>query len=119
MIQSQMFMSYEGKLFLAENSSLVFMLNINWFQPYKHRTYSVGVIYLAVLYLPRAVRFKRVLIGLIPGPSEPVNSYLTSLVSDLLTLWKVTHMTVELSVSEVLSCVLVVTCLQVVKFVAF
>ena len=69
------------------------MLNIDWFQPYKHRQYSIGVIYLAILNLPRAVRFKReniILVGLVPGPSEPsltMNTYLAPLVADLSTLW--------------------------------
>lgn len=65
------------------------MLNIE----FKHRVYSIGVIYLAIMNLPRAIRFKReniILIGLIPGPSEPsltLNTYLTPLVADLLSLW--------------------------------
>lgn len=52
------------------------------------------MIYLAIMNLPRAVRFKReniIIVGLLPGPSEPsknMNSYLTPLVSDLLTLWE-------------------------------
>ena len=50
---------HNGKPFLAEKNSLVFMLNIDWFQPYKHRMYSVGVIFLAITNLPRAIRFKR------------------------------------------------------------
>ena len=70
------------------------MLNIDWFQPFKHRVYSVGVMYLVFMNLPRNIRFKReniVLLGLIPGPSEPplnINSYLTPLVVDLLALWR-------------------------------
>jgi len=69
------------------------MLNVDWFQPFKHRTYSVGVMYLSVMNLPRHIRFKReniVLLGLIPGPTEPsltINTYLTPHVSDLLRLW--------------------------------
>ena len=88
------FLIFEGKPFLDETNSLAFMLNIDWFQPYKHRTYSLGVIYLAIMNLPRSVRFKReniIILGLIPGPSEPhltINSFLTPLVSDLLTLWE-------------------------------
>ena len=65
----------------------------DWFQPYKHRIYSVGVIYLAIMNLPHAIRFKReniIIIGLLPGPAEPsktINTYLTPLVSELLVLW--------------------------------
>lgn len=35
------------------------MLNVDWFQPFKHTSYSVGDIYLSVLNLPREERFKR------------------------------------------------------------
>ena len=82
------------KPFLESTNNLALMMNIDWFQPYKHRTYSLGVIYLAVMNLPRFIRFKReniIIIGLIPGPSEPplhINSFLTPLVSDLLSLWE-------------------------------
>ena len=43
--------------------------------------------------LPREIRFKRenvIIVGLIPGPTEPpevINSYLTPLVCELLNLW--------------------------------
>ncbi len=69
------------------------MLNIDWFQPFKHRSYSIDIMYLAIMNLPRTLRFKResiILVGLIPGSQEPsltINSYLTPLVSDLLVLW--------------------------------
>ncbi len=72
---------------------LAFIVNIDWFQPYKHRQYSVGVMHLAIMNLPRNIRLKReniILLGLIPGPKEPpltINTYLTPLVSDLLLLW--------------------------------
>ena len=88
------FMHYDGLEFLSNRSNIAFMMNIDWYQPYKHRTYSVGVIYLVFMNLPRNIRFKRenvILLGLIPGPSEPalnINSYLTPIVSDLLSLWK-------------------------------
>ena len=70
------------------------MINVDWFQPYKHTVYSVGVIYLSILNLPRSLRFKRkniLLIGIIPGPSEPkhnINSFLDSLVDELANFWK-------------------------------
>lgn len=31
--------------FLSHQNGLAFMLNIDWFQPYKHCNYSIGVIY--------------------------------------------------------------------------
>ena len=86
----QEFMVVSGIPFLASKYNLAFMLNVDWFQPFKHRTYSVGVMYLSVLNLPRHIRFKReniVLLGLIPGPTKPsltINTYLTPHVSDLL-----------------------------------
>ena len=59
----------------------------------KETLYSVGAIYLAVQNLPRCERFKVeniILVGLIPGPTEPsknINSYLSLLVDDLLELY--------------------------------
>ena len=92
---------YDGKIWqefhnssVQVHNTLALMLNIDWFQPYKHRTYSIGVIYLAIMNLPRNIRFKReniILIGLIPGPKEPsksLNSYLTPMVAELLELWE-------------------------------
>jgi hypothetical protein len=69
------------------------MLNIDWFNPYKHSPYSVGAIYMVVTNLPRSERFKKenvILVGLIHGPAEPpihMNSYLNPLVEELKTLW--------------------------------
>uniref|UniRef100_A0A1X7VGQ3 Uncharacterized protein n=1 Tax=Amphimedon queenslandica TaxID=400682 RepID=A0A1X7VGQ3_AMPQE len=64
------------------------ILNIDWFNPYKHSPYSVGAIYLAVLNLPRSERYKieKLFVGIIPGPTEPslnVNTYLQPLVDEL------------------------------------
>ena len=70
------------------------MLNLDWFQPYDLSTYSVGVLYLVILNLPRAIRFKpeNVLIaGVILGPKEPnlseMKCYLRPLVKELNSLW--------------------------------
>ena len=84
-----------GENFLAgtETLSLGLMINVDWFQPYKHTTYSVGVVYLTVMNLPRSLRFKRqnvILVGILPGPSEPkhdINAYIEPLVEELLDLW--------------------------------
>ena len=87
------FLQYDGNDFLISPYCYAFMLNVDWFQPFENHNYSVGVIYLAVLNLPRNMRYKReniILVGLIPGPTEPplnINSYLAPLVSDLLLLW--------------------------------
>ena len=57
--------------FHNDKHTLGLTMNIDWFQPFKHRTYSVGVIYVAIMNLPRHMRFKRVIVGLISGSSEP------------------------------------------------
>ena len=88
------FMKFKDKPFLSEPYNLGLMLNCDWFQPFDHSTYSVGVLYLVILNLPRTIRFKpeNVLIaGVIPGPKEPslgeMNSYLRPLVKELNWLW--------------------------------
>ena len=61
-----------GIPFLSDQFSYGLVLNIDWFQPYSHTVASVGVIYLAVMNLPRHLRYKRekmLLLGIIPGPS--------------------------------------------------
>ena len=91
---------YDGRLWKElqdstggrEGNTVGFMLNVDWFNPFKHGTYSMGAIYVSIPYLPRPIRFKEqntILVGLIPGPKEPtlvLNSYLTPLVQDLLKL---------------------------------
>lgn len=84
------FQTFDGQAFLSSRNNYGLLLNIDWLQPFEHITYSVGVIILVVLNLPRSVRFKRenvILFGLIPGPSEPSLTVNTYLVSDLLSLW--------------------------------
>ena len=88
------FQSPQGKPFLVNEGGICLMLNIDWFQPFKHRQYSVGVIYLVIMNLPMKLRFKQenlLLVGRIPGPREPptsMNSYLQHLVKYLLVLWE-------------------------------
>ena len=68
------------------------LVNIDWFQPYKHISYSVGVIYAVIVNLPRTLRYRRenvIIIGIIPGPKEPkkqINPYLGPFVKELLEL---------------------------------
>ena len=87
------FQHLDGKPYLSVPHNLALMLNIDWFNPYKHSPYSVGAIYLVILNLPRSERYKienLLLVGLIPGPSEPpltMNSYLQPLIEELLQLW--------------------------------
>ncbi len=85
------FLQVDGKAFLSLPLTYAFVMNIDWFEPFEHITYAVGVIYLA--FLPRSVRYKResiILLGIIPGPAEPsltINTYLSPLVTELLQLW--------------------------------
>ena len=78
------FQHVSGVEFLASNFAFAFMINIDWFQPFLHTTYSVGVVYLSVMNLPRHLRLKRqnvIIIGVISGPSDPkhdINSFLTT-----------------------------------------
>ena len=87
------FMVYKEKSFLAEKYNLALVINVDWFQPFKLSEYSVGVIYLAILNLPRTVRYKIeniLVVGIIPGPKEPssLNTYISPLVDELLDLWE-------------------------------
>ena len=84
----------DGVPFLEVPGNLFLMLNIDWFQTFEHTQYSVGVIYLVIQNLPRAVRFRAenvIIVSTIPGPNEPdcnhLNSYLEPLVNDLIALW--------------------------------
>ena len=91
---------YDGSLwsdmnsFLEKPNSLALQLNVDWFQPFDHLTYSVGAMYLTVLNLPSTERYKMknvFLVGILPGPDEPkrdINSFLRPLVDDLLQLWE-------------------------------
>ena len=86
-------MVYDNTPFLSSHNCYGLLLNIDWLQPYKHTQHSVGVIYIVILNLPCAIRFKCenvILFGVIPGLSEPsltINSYLSPLVADLKELW--------------------------------
>ena len=76
-----------------------FMLNIDWFKPFKHQEYKVEVMYPAILNLSREMQYKRenIVVGIIPGPSEPptINSYLHPLVTELLKLWNGVQLTIH------------------------
>ena len=80
--------------FLATPHSYLLSLNVDWFQPFTHITYSTGAIYLTVQNLPRSERYKQenvLLVGVMPGPNESsltINSYLSPLVEELNEFWK-------------------------------
>ena len=75
--------------FLLGENTIGLMLNVDWYRPYKHSTYSIGVMYLVVMNLPRSERYRRrnlIVVKIIPGPSEPsvtINSYLRPLIDEL------------------------------------
>ena len=99
----------DGQPFLSEPGNLGLIMNFDFFQPYDRVQYSLGVIYTSVLNLPREERYKQentILVGLIPGPTEPgnLNSFIKPLVDDL-KLWN----GIQFSVAS-LSCVKKIRC---------
>ena len=111
----QEFLTYKGQPFLESEYNLALTLNMDFFQPYKHLTYSVGVIYGVVLNLPRNIRYKRenvILIGVIPGPEEPkhdINSFLEPMVNELLDLWDGVQMDIIKAGEKVVRCAVLCT----------
>ena len=83
----------EDKWYFSDPRNYAVMLNIDWFQPFKHvSSFSIGGIYLVVLNLLRCERFKRknvILVGIIPNmPKEPpTNTFIQPLVDELKTAW--------------------------------
>ena len=90
---------YDGRLwkeeadgYLENDHNLYGLINIDWFQPFKHTTEPVGAIYLVLANLPRELRFKEdnvMLLGLLPGPDEPslnVNTFIGPLIDDFIRL---------------------------------
>ena len=82
------------KCFLDIPGNLLLMMNVDWFKPFGHSTYSAGVIYLVGQNLPQSLHFKLeniIISGAIPGPHEPpltINPYLEPMVDDLILLWR-------------------------------
>ena len=54
------FQYIKGNSFLASPRVYAVMINIDWFQPYKHTQASVGAIYLTIMNLPYTHRYNRV-----------------------------------------------------------
>ena len=93
------FQTVDGRDFLKQKNSYGLMMNVDWFQPFKHTAYSVGAIYMVVMNLPRAERFRPenvILCGIIPGPAE--HQFLSKLVSELLDLWSGVYVEIRLHV---------------------
>lgn len=88
------FQTYQGKEMLSDGNTFGLMLNVDWFNPYKHIQYSVGALYVSIINLPRELRYRPeniIIVGLIPGPREPqhnINSFLRPLVSELLDFFE-------------------------------
>ena len=73
-------MVVNGTPFLSEKFNFALSLNVDWFQPFKHVSNSIGVIYLSILNLSRTERYKAeniILCGVIPGPVEPTETIVT------------------------------------------
>ena len=69
---------------------MALILNVGWFNPYKHTQRSVGAIYCVFANLPRSEQYKRenvMLIGLVGEPKHDMNSVLKPAVNERLTLW--------------------------------
>lgn len=106
------FLYFDGAPFLSEPFTFGLMINVDWFQPFKHTTYSVGVIYLTILNLPRHIRNKPeniLLVGIIPGPNEPsinLNSYIEPLVNELNVLWQGKNLNIHGHSKKLVRCAL-------------
>lgn len=80
--------------FLQVPGNLLLSLNTDWFQPFERTKYSVGVLYLVILNLPRDQRYKMeniIIVSVIPGPKEPkliMNSFIGPLVQELNSAYK-------------------------------
>jgi hypothetical protein len=85
------FKKWEGVPFLSDRG-IGLMLNMDGFQPFKRRQYSVQGIYLAIMNLPRHLRYRRenmILVGLVPGGKEkiPLSHFIERLTDQLVKLW--------------------------------
>ena len=113
------FNSEEYDNFLSTPHSYLLTLNVDWFRPFVRGTsYSTGAMYLTIQNLPRQERYRTenlLLVGILPGPSEPsliMNSYLAPMVEELLKLWEgvvipvqTSHGQMQIRVRAALSCV--------------
>ncbi len=63
-----------GLPFLAAPNNYLMILNCDWFQPFKHTQFSIGILYLVVGNLPRELRYKRENILIVVGIClDPMN----------------------------------------------
>ena len=107
----------DGTDLLCKTENIALMLNVDWVKPFKRNQYKFGVIYLSILNLPRSERMLKkwtLVVGIIPGPSEPkthINSFLAPLIDDLLKLWR----GIEIEVSDIkerINCRAILLCIS-------
>jgi len=97
------FKKYKGKDYLDAPRNYGLMLNFDFFQPMKRRKdYSVGVLYLVLLNLPRSERFKWenvIVVGIIPsmGHEPKLNEFLKPAIIELKALWSGVYLKNSLS----------------------
>ena len=92
---------YDGRIwkefedcgFFREPTSYGMVLNVDWFAPFKHSTYSIGAIYMVNANLPRSERFKIehvIVVGIIPNMAHepPTNTFIKPIVEELIDAWE-------------------------------
>ena len=66
------------------------LLNVDWFKPFDRSEYKVSALMMSVINLSISERFKKrwtMVLGIIPGPTEPkgnINTFLSPIIEDLL-----------------------------------
>lgn len=86
------FLNVNGRPFLSQPNNLALSCNVDWFRPFKHTQFSIGVLYIVILNLPRKIRYlpeNLIIGGVVLGPTEPsktMNSLLEPIVKDLLAV---------------------------------
>lgn len=82
-----------GSLFFSDKRNIGAIVILDWFNPFKHQEYSMGILYMVFVNLPRHVRFKwenAVVLGVISGPKEAkynLNSFLKPFIEELIDFW--------------------------------
>ena len=107
---------FESDGFFSQPHTYGLLLNVDWFEPFEHSIYAVGVVFMALLNLPRNIRYCQeniIICGLIPGPKEPslhINSFLEPLVHDLLKLWSGKEVSLPIGTVKMRAALLCVSC---------
>ena len=84
------FQNVNSKPFLCQEDNFALILNVDWFNPFKHSPSSVGAFYCVFANLPREERYKReniVLLALIEDePKHDLNTVLKPIVDEFMSL---------------------------------